>query len=241
MGALLDGRLAVVTGGTRGLGWALAERLRDDGARVIATGTKPDGVVPEGCEYDAVDFTDAAATDDFCAGLATAAPQILINNAGIGVVLPHDKITVADFERIHRINLVAPTLTCGAVIPGMRAAGWGRIVNITSVWGLLGRDGRGPYAATKAGLDGLAACLAAEVAADDILINGVASGYIESDLLRDIHGAEGLRRLSETVPLKRLAKPSEIAAFAVWLAGPENTYITGQNLVIDGGFSRLKV
>ena len=236
----LEGRLAVVTGATRGLGRAIAERLRDAGARVVATGTKPDGVPPEGCEYLAVDFDDPAATERFCDRLAALGPQILINNAGIGAILSYTEWTAAAFERVQRINLIAPALACKAVLPRMVAAGWGRIVNVTSVWGLLGRDGRGAYAATKAGLDGLGACLAAEVARQGVLVNGVASGYIATDILRTIHGEDGMRRLRDTVPVKRLAGPADIAALVVWLAGPENGYMTAQNVVIDGGFSRLK-
>ncbi len=235
----LTGRRAVVTGGTRGIGWATATRLRDDGADVLATGTKPDGAAPEGCAYAAVEFTDMAATEAFAAKLAEFAPHFLVNNAGVTNPEPFAEIGTTEFARVHQINLVAPMILCRAVLPGMRAAGWGRIVNISSMWGAVSKTGRATYSAAKTGLNGLTAGLAAEVAADGILANCVSPGYIDTEMLRSMVTDEQVAALVRSVPIGRLAQPEEIAAFVAWMAGPENTYISGQAILIDGGYTKV--
>jgi 3-oxoacyl-[acyl-carrier protein] reductase len=125
------------------------------------------------------------------------------------------------------------------LIPGMRARGWGRIVNISSIFGKVSREFRAVYSTSKFGLDGMTAALAAEVAADGILANCVAPGFIDTDLTRRILGEKGIAELVDRIPIKRLGTPEEIAALVVWLAGPENTYLSGQNIAIDGGFTRV--
>ena len=153
--APLSSRRAIVTGATRGIGRAIAERLLAAGAIVTATGTRPDGAPPAGCAYHAVDFTDSAATATFADLLATEAPDILVNNAGINVNAPFVEIEPDEFARIQAVNVIAPMLLCQAVVPAMRTRGWGRIVNICSIWSKIARAGRGAYAASKFALDGL--------------------------------------------------------------------------------------
>jgi 3-oxoacyl-[acyl-carrier protein] reductase len=125
-----------------------------------------------------------------------------------------------------------------SVVPGMRERGWGRIVNVASIWSVVSRPGRGSYSASKFALDGLTAALAAEVAADGVLVNCVSPGFVDTELTRSVLGDEGIARLVAEVPAGRLAQPAEIAALVAWLAGPENTFVSAQNIVIDGGFSR---
>ena len=119
-----------------------------------------------------------------------------------------------------------------------RSRGWGRIVNVASIWSLRSIAGRAAYSASKFGLDGLTAAIAAEVAADGVLVNCVSPGFVDTELLRRMMPAEQIAALVAQVPMRRLARPEEIAAFVGWLAGPENTYISGQNLPIDGGYTR---
>lgn len=235
----LSGRFAVVTGGTRGIGRAIAERLRADGARILVTGQRPDGSPPEGCGYRAVDFTDTRATEGFAAELAGLEPDILINNAGINRVSPFAEIDPEDFLRIQRVNVTAPFLLARAAVPAMRRRGWGRIVTISSIWGRISRAGRASYSASKFAVDGMTAALAAEVAADGILANCVAPGFIDTELTRNVLGEDGIARLTAEVPARRLGRPEEVAELVAWLAGPLNSYISGQNIVIDGGFTRV--
>ena len=203
----LEGRFAIVTGATRGIGHAIAARLVQAGARVLGTGRSARGSVPAGCEYRGVDLADEAA----CAGFAeTSADAFLL---------------------LHRVNLLAPMLLCRAVVPAMRAARWGRIVNVASIWSLRSLTGRAAYSASKFGLDGMTAALAAEVAADNVLANCVSPGFIGTEMLRTAVGEDGIRNLVAQVPAGRLGMPQEVAAFVTWLAGPENTYICGPNIV----------
>jgi 3-oxoacyl-[acyl-carrier protein] reductase len=234
------GRLAVVTGATRGIGRAVAERLMAEGAEVVGTCTSAEGEMPEGCRREIVRFDDAASTAEFCKRLAAMAPQILVNNAGVALPQTAEELTEADLRRVHEINLVAPIRTCQAVVPGMKKAGWGRIVNVTSIWGPMSRVARGNYASSKSGLDGFTGVLAAELAPFGVLANSVAPGYTETELIKKIFDGPKLKALADTVPMRRLAEPAEIAAFIAWMASPENGYVTGQNIVIDGGLSRLR-
>ncbi len=237
--APLRGRFALVTGGTRGIGHAIAARLLADGARVAVTGTRADGAGPVGSEYRAVDFADAAATRGFADEIAGRGLDILVNNAGINKVAPFAEIDPADFARLQQVNVTAPFLLARAVVAGMAARGWGRILTLSSIWGRISKAGRAGYSASKFAVDGMTAALAAEVAGFGVLANCVAPGFIDTELTREVLGEAGMRELARQVPAGRLGRPEEVAALAAWLVGPENTYVSGQNIVIDGGFTRV--
>jgi NAD(P)-dependent dehydrogenase (short-subunit alcohol dehydrogenase family) len=235
----LRGRAALVTGGTRGIGRAIAERLLGEGASVTVTGTQDDGTGPDGARYFSVDFSKRAATEAFATQVANWDLQILVNNAGINRTGPFDELDPNDYDTVQQINVRAPFLLCQAVLPGMRVRKWGRIINIASVFGVISKEFRAPYSASKFALDGMTAALAAEVAAEGILANCVSPGFIDTELTRRVLGQNGIAELVARVPIRRLGKPEEVAALVAWLAGPENTFISGQNIVIDGGFSRV--
>lgn len=238
MTAPLAGKLAAVTGGTRGIGRAIAEKFRDDGAQVIVTGRNPEGEAPEGCEFVAADFSGTEAVDQFADFLARRPPDILVNNAGINKIARFAEIDPADFNRIQQVNVNAVFRLCQSVVPEMQARGWGRIVNICSVWGIVGKELRGSYSASKFALAGMTAALAAEVASAGVLVNCVSPGVIETEMTRSAIDEDQLAQLLAQVPAGRLGRPDEVAALVAWLASPQNTFIAGQNIAIDGGLTR---
>ena len=165
--------------------------------------------------------------------LATACPDEAAHLNLLAATLA----ALGDYERVVRINQFGCFL-------GIRAAArvmtdGGSIVNLSSVEGLAGMPYTIAYAASKFALDGMTACLAAETAASGVMANCVAPGYVDTELTRSILGGAGMTKVAKTIPAKRLARPEEIAAFVAWLSGPENTYISGQSLAIDGGFTRV--
>jgi NAD(P)-dependent dehydrogenase (short-subunit alcohol dehydrogenase family) len=125
-----------------------------------------------------------------------------------------------------------------AALAGMKIRRYGRIVNVTSIWGHKGRSGRVAYAASKFALRGLTAAAAAEVAPFGILVNSVAPGFVDTELTRSVLGEKGAEEAASLVPMRRLAQAEEIAHAVAWLTSPENTYMTGQDLIVDGGFLR---
>ena len=230
---------AVITGATRGIGYAIAERLLKDGLEVIVTGTKKNGNHPAGSSYYQVDFLDEDSTNKFINFLKKQQINILVNNAGINKISEFSSIDIEDFDRILRINLRAPFQICQAVIPYMEKIKWGRIVNLTSVFGNISKEYRAAYSSSKFGLDGMTLALAAEVSEKGILANSVGPGIIDTDMTRDVLGDSGIAKLKGQIPMKRLGQASEIASLVSWLVSNENTYMTGQNLMIDGGFTRV--
>lgn len=242
----MQGQVVVVTGGTRGIGQAIATAFLEAGARVIATGTSTDDVAqrnarrdrPDTLHYDAVDLGDLASIEAFCARLREL-PRVdaLINNAGINQIATLSDIRMHDLERLMRIDLHAPFMLAQAVAGGMRSRRYGRIVNIASIWSVITKPGRAMYTAAKSGLAGFTRTLAVECAPDSVLVNTVSPGFTRTDLTAATNSPEEIERMAAQVPAQRLAEPSEIAAVIRFLAGPENTYLTGQNIVVDGGYS----
>ena len=239
MNITLNNKLAVVTGGTRGIGHAIAHALNQAGADVIVTGTKLTSSLSFDHQYYAVDFSSEQSTQKFATYISEQQPDILINNAGINIINSFAEVKLDDFNSIYQVNVVAPFLLCRAVISGMRAKNWGRIVNVSSILGKVGKAGRASYSASKFAIDGMTAALAAEVAPYGILANCVAPGFIETDLTKQILGEKNMADIVKQIPAGRLGQPKDIANFVLWLVSLENTYINGQNIAIDGGFTRV--
>lgn len=240
------GKTALVTGGTRGIGAAVVRELLESNATVIATGTDESRIASLNgsaraengkVRYERVDFSDDAATDAFARAMASQPIGILINNAGINKIAAVGEVDMADWDRIQRVNVRAPTVLCRAIAPAMAGRGYGRIVNISSIFGHVSRSKRASYSTSKFALNGLTRALALDYAADGVLANSVAPGFIDTDLTRDILSEPERQALAESVPLKRLGNEAEIARVVVFLASDANTFITGQSVIADGGFT----
>lgn len=235
----MEGKTVLVTGASRGIGRAIALAFRAEGARVVGTRTSGDGAGDDAChEYLVADFADMEQTRACAAAVRALAPDVLVNNAGINKIAPFAEIDPADFLRIQQVNVVAPFLLCQAVIPGMKARGWGRIVSLSSIWGKIGKEYRASYSTSKFAIDGLTLALAVEHAADGILANCVAPGFTDTELTRRVLGEDGIAALTAMVPARRMGSVEDVAGLVLWLGGPSNNYVTGQNIAIDGGFAR---
>ncbi len=240
MSARFAGRKAVVTGASRGIGRAIATAFRSEGAWVLGTRTAGTSAGDEICDaWVTADFTDPAQLTACAARVREVEPDVLVNNAGINKIGPFAQIALDDFLRIQHVNVVAPFVLCQAAIPAMVRRRWGRIVNISSIWGKVSKAHRAAYSASKFALDGLTLALAAEHAADGILANSIAPGVIDTELTRRVLGDRGIEQLVAGVPVGRLGTPEEIARFVLWLASDDNTFVAGQNIAIDGGFTRV--
>lgn len=232
------GKKVIVTGGTRGIGRAVSCYFEKFGAEVIVTGTKNNKTFDKNRFYS-VDFANDNEVYDFSRVISKLDPDILVNNAGINIIEFFREISLDNYNKVHKVNVAAPFQFCQAAIDGMKSRGWGRIVNISSIWGLISKAGRASYSMSKFALDGMTAALAAEVASEGILVNCVSPGFVETEMTRNNLSENEIQDLCKQIPIRRLAKPEEIAKFIIWLASSENTYISGQNLVIDGGFTRV--
>lgn len=240
-----DKRVAFVTGGSRGIGAAIVQRLAKDGFHVVAVARSLDKldaicnqIKAEGgsAEALAVDIADSKA---FAAAVEKTADthgrlDVLVNNAGItrdGLILRMDD---EDFDAVIDTNLKSAFVAIRtAARPMMRAKG-GRIINISSVSGVAGNAGQANYAASKAGLIGLSKSVAKELSGKNITCNVVAPGFISTDMTDSLPD-QLKERVKEVIPLRRFGQPQEIAGVVSFLAGPDSSYVTGQVIVVDGG------
>lgn len=235
-----SGRKVFVTGASRGIGRAIAAMFRSEGATVVGTRTTPGGEGGDACdEWFVADFSDSGQIKACADFVRQAEPDVLVNNAGINKIAPFAEIAADDFRLIQQVNVFAPFLLCQAAVPAMERRRWGRIVNVSSIWGKISRSQRASYSASKFALDGMTVAIAAEYSAAGVLANCVAPGFIDTDLTRRVLGEAGMQALIPSIPASRLGRMDEIARAVLWLASEENTYLTGQNIAVDGGFSRV--
>jgi len=235
----LAGSRVLVTGGSRGIGYAIANAFLEQEAEVHLTGTKEGGKGPHGSIYHSCDFSKSANLENLCDKVQHLKIDVLINNAGINKTGAFAELSPEDFLRIQQVNLYSAFRLIQAVLPGMTSKKWGRIVNITSIFGIVSKEYRAPYSASKFGMDGMTVALAAEVAKSGVLVNSVAPGFIDTELTRKVLGEQGMRELATKVPIRRVGSPEEVARLVLWLASNENTFVCAQNIAIDGGFTRV--
>uniref|UniRef100_A0A450T696 3-oxoacyl-[acyl-carrier protein] reductase/2-deoxy-D-gluconate 3-dehydrogenase n=1 Tax=Candidatus Kentrum sp. FW TaxID=2126338 RepID=A0A450T696_9GAMM len=237
---------ALVTGASRGIGKQVARDLLECGAKLIVTATdrnKESALRNElggAISFFAVDFSDENSTQHLLREIGLSARiDVCINNAGILQYQPITEIPVSDWDEIHAVNLRAPFLVTQAVAKIMKPRGYGRIVNIASLWGHITMRERTAYTSSKFGLRGLTINSAVDLAKDNILVNAVSPGFTLTEMLKNTRSPDELQELTKSIPLGRLAETSEISRAVLFLASKLNTYITGQSLIIDGGYSIL--
>ncbi len=236
----LKGQTALVTGASRGIGKAIARLLADSGARVIITGTRPRGTWKARLvSYIPLDLSDPGAVERMCRAMRQwPRLDICVNNAGMNAIDPIQAIEDKDWAKILQVNLTgAMCLMRESARLMIRRRKGGRIVNVSSMYGVISRGQRGSYSASKAGLIGLTRAAALDLAKYGILVNALCPGFVLTDLTKSILTPLERRRLARAVPVGRFADEQEIARTAVFLCSRANTYITGQAIVIDGGMT----
>lgn len=242
----LEGKIALVTGGSQGLGRAIALKLAENGADIAIVYVGPEGPALETCkdieamgrrvkayvcdvrDEQAVEATVKAVKEDF------GAPDILVNNAGVTRDTLMISMKDTDYDLVLDINLKGAFHMTRACYRDFMRKKYGKIINISSIAGLVGNAGQVNYAASKAGLIGMSKSIAKELGSRGVCCNCIAPGFIETDMTKDIKEDNPLL---QQVPMKRMGSPEDVANAALFLASPESDYITGETLRVDGGLA----
>jgi 3-hydroxybutyrate dehydrogenase len=252
---ILEGKVALVTGSTSGIGRAIARALAAEGAKLMINGFGPADEIERECRelgavHDGADMSDPAAIERMMKRCADelGGPDILVNNAGIQHVSPVESFPIDKWDAIIAINLSAAFHTTRLALPAMKAKGWGRIVNTASAHSLVASPNKSAYVAAKHGIAGFTKTVALEAARDGVTVNCISPGYVWTPLVEhqipDTMKARGLSReqvmndvLLAAQPTKRFVTPEEVAALALFLCRDDAASITGANLSMDGGWT----
>lgn len=215
---------ALVTGASRGIGAAISTRLDMEGYKVLR---------PARFELD---LASPKSIERYLSSLKEEI-DVLVNNAGINQIATLENIELANITETLQVNLLSAFQLSQFISKGMKDRKYGRIVNISSLWSIVSRKGRTSYTMSKTAMNGMTRSMAVELASYNVMVNAVAPGYVFTDLTRQNNSPEAIERISQTIPIQRLAEPEEIAYLVAFLCSPQNTYMTGQTLIIDGGYS----
>ena len=220
-------RTVLLTGGARGIGAAIAARLRAGGDEVVAPSRQE------------LDLADPGSIEAFLARSGGLPVDVLVNNAGINVLRSIPEVDAATWQSMLQVNLTSALRLTQAFAPGMAARGCGRILNVASIFAVVTRERRGAYSMTKAALAALTRTAAVEFGPGGVLVNALAPGYVDTELTRRNNPPEAIAAIEASIPLRRLARAEELAEAAAFLVSDANSYLTGQTVVVDGGFTCL--
>ena len=218
---------ALVTGGARGIGRAIVEELQTSGVSVLAPSRRE------------LDLAAAQSVERWLLSHRDDKIDILVNNAGTNVLNAVTDIDLATWEAMVQVNLAAALRLVQTFAPTMVVRGWGRILNLSSIFSLVTRERRAAYSMTKAALNALTRSAAVEYGPGGVLVNALAPGYVDTDLTRQNNSSEALAQICGSIPLRRMASVAELAKIAGFLVSEANSYLTGQVVVVDGGFTCL--
>ena len=247
---MLKNKSALITGANRGIGFSILERIAENGANIIACARKQDDLFEKKISNISKKFNikikpiyfDLSNENEIEQGLKKIISlnwiiDIIVNNAGILKVGKAEEFSIKDFQDILQVNVLAPFQIISGIVGGMKRKKFGRIVNISSIWGEKSKSGRSIYSTSKAALNALTRSFAVEFAEHNILVNSIAPGYIETDMMKQYNSEKELDIIKNSIPMKRFGKKTEISELVKFLCSEKNSYITGQILTIDGGFA----
>lgn len=217
-------KLALVTGGSRGIGHAIVLQFESKGYEVLAP-TRQE-----------MDLENTTSIENYCKQI-NGTIDVIINNAGINKIATLDSLEDDVLEEMLQINLKAPLKIIQCLKGHMGLKSLGHIVNVSSIWSFISKEGRGGYTAAKTAINGITRTLALELSKNNILVNAVAPGFVNTELTRQNNTKEDISCLEKAIPLGRMAEPSEIAELVYFLGSDANTFITGQTILIDGGYT----
>lgn len=234
----------LVTGGTNGIGASIAAQFFQNSGDVYVTGTSEKSFVGFKERFPGInakflmaDFSNLDQLKKLLVEIETIKFDIVINNAGINKINTIDDIKLDDWQLVQDINVRAPFLISQSAVKAMRNKKWGRIVNIASIFGVVTKEKRLSYTTSKSALIGMTRTMALDLASDNVLVNAVSPGFIDTDLTRKVLGAEGIKEIVSKVPMQKLGTSDDIANFVLFLSSEKNSFMTGQNIIIDGGFT----
>ena len=239
----MSGKVAVITGGTSGIGRSTAEKLLERGATVLVLGrSRERGAEMEqlgNCHFYPCDMACPEEIAETCDAILRDYPEIdiLVNNAGMSIDGTVETLSLEEWNQIFAVNVTSVYLMSKYLIPAIRKRGGGRIINIASTAGTVGAPGLDAYASTKGAVIQLTRSMAADYAAEGILVNTVCPGGTLTPLMCGIEANGSLDDFASLFPIKRLAQPEEIAAMIVFLASDAASFMAGSTVLVDGGFT----
>jgi 3-oxoacyl-[acyl-carrier protein] reductase len=217
---------ALITGGLTGIGLAIANEFRNNGIEVITPTIEELNLISRNSIRKYAEKLNAPI-------------DILVNNAGINPIEDFIKLTEIEIEETLKINFTGPFTLTQFIIPKMIENSYGRIINISSIWSIVSKQKRSIYSSTKAAMNSFTRTLAIELAQYNILVNAVAPGFVNTELTKKNNSESEIKKIAENIPIKRFAEPYEIANIVYFLCSEKNSFITGQTIIADGGFTCL--